>query len=282
MNRLPYAFSWWLDVVSPGWEALVKDNYEAVMPLTVKCKLGIHYLYQPPLTQQLGVFSNEISTAAHIDDFLMAIPKKYSFISIQLNSINKPGNPDFQYSVRNNFTLDLSASYFNLAAGYNRSCVRNLQKAFNAGLSIDKGPKPIDYTRFVYNNLYKKLSGIQKSFYTTLQNIVNVSLNNGYGTLLGVYSRNGELLTAGWFVIHSGRCLSLVWASSPLGKKDNANFFLADYMIRTNADTNLIFDFTGSNLPGVAYFNSGFGAVKNTYPALKVNRLPWPVRLFKR
>ncbi|MBK8472915.1 MAG: hypothetical protein IPL33_12555 [Sphingobacteriales bacterium] len=33
-NSLPYAYSWYLDIVAPHWDALVTDDYSAVMPLT--------------------------------------------------------------------------------------------------------------------------------------------------------------------------------------------------------------------------------------------------------
>jgi hypothetical protein len=59
-NALVYAESWYLDIVSPHWEALVADDYEYVMPLPVKRKFGIPFLVQPPLSQQLGVFSLHI------------------------------------------------------------------------------------------------------------------------------------------------------------------------------------------------------------------------------
>ena len=59
VNSLPYAASWWLDVVSPGWEALVSEDYRSVMPLTWHKKLGVYYLYQPYLTQQLGILQAE-------------------------------------------------------------------------------------------------------------------------------------------------------------------------------------------------------------------------------
>ena len=42
-----YARSWYLDIVHPGWEALVEDGYFAVMPLTGGKKFGVNYLYQP-------------------------------------------------------------------------------------------------------------------------------------------------------------------------------------------------------------------------------------------
>lgn len=88
VNRLPYAVSWWLDVVSPGWEALVSDDYRSVMPLTWHKKLGIYYLYQPYLTQQLGIFSTQVITPEETGRFLAAIPGKFRYADIHLNTMN--------------------------------------------------------------------------------------------------------------------------------------------------------------------------------------------------
>ena len=46
-NGLVYVLSWFLDIVSPDWDALVYGDYEVVMPLTYRNKLGVKYLYQP-------------------------------------------------------------------------------------------------------------------------------------------------------------------------------------------------------------------------------------------
>jgi len=47
MNRLIYAESVYLDHMAVNWDAIVLNDYEAVMPLPWKKKLGIRYLYQP-------------------------------------------------------------------------------------------------------------------------------------------------------------------------------------------------------------------------------------------
>ncbi|HEU4717664.1 MAG TPA: hypothetical protein VFU15_07515, partial [Bacteroidia bacterium] len=56
-NGIIYAYSWYLDVVSPGWEALADEKYETVMPLTWAKKMSVRYLRTPFFVQQLGVFS---------------------------------------------------------------------------------------------------------------------------------------------------------------------------------------------------------------------------------
>src|ERR1019366_1761696 len=76
VNSAIYAYSWYLDIVSPGWEALVAADYKTVMPLTQNSKYGINYLRQPFFTQQLGVFSTSELTEAILTDFLTAIPEK--------------------------------------------------------------------------------------------------------------------------------------------------------------------------------------------------------------
>ena len=282
VNRLPYAYAWWLDIVSPGWEALVQDDYIAIMPLNRNRKLGIGYLFQPYLTQQLGVFSPDAKTPEETGRFLAAIPAKYSFIDIQLNTMNDPVNAGFHFKARMNYTLNLTPAYLQLSAHYHRNCRRNIQKAIHTGLRVKPGPGPSVFTRFIERNLDKKASEIRKNLYPVLQRITNASIQNGTGEILGVYKRNGDLLAAGWFVTGAGRCLFEVCASTREGKENKAMYMLVDHVIREKSESGLIFDFTGSNIPGVAYFNAGFGASKSTYLAAKRNLLPWPLKVFKK
>ena len=73
-NVMLYAYSWYLDIVSPNWVALIKGDYKVVFPLPAKKKLGVSYISQPLFTQQLGLFSYDNSKS--IEEFLSAIPKK--------------------------------------------------------------------------------------------------------------------------------------------------------------------------------------------------------------
>jgi hypothetical protein len=280
-NRMPYALSWWLDAVCPHWEALVMDDYLAVMPLTRNRKMGIHYLYQPFFTQQLGVFCTGECRSDTVDQFLESIPRHFRYIEIQMNSRNHPCQPVFRYSSRKNCTLSLSPSYLNLAANYHRNCRRNIQKALQEGLSVRSGPPPSVFTRFIHRNLHDRLSIKGKTFYRVLQRITSATLHNGSGEILGVYDHNGSLLAAGWFVQAAGRYTFLVCASTPKGKTRQAMFLLVDHAIRKKAGSELIFDFAGSNHPGIQYFNLGFGAEADVYTAVKRNILSWPFRLLK-
>ena len=48
------------------------------------------------------------------------------------------------------------------------------------------------------------------------------------------------------------------------------------------AGKDLILDFEGSDIETLALFYNGFGAVKENYPIVRWNRLPWWMRWTKR
>ncbi len=62
-NGLVYVYSFYLDHMAKYWDALVLNDYEAVMPLTWNKKYAVHYLFQPFLTAQLGLFGKNINAS---------------------------------------------------------------------------------------------------------------------------------------------------------------------------------------------------------------------------
>ena len=55
-NSRIYANIWHLDRTAIVWDALVYGDYKFVMPLPIRNKFGISYVYQPLFCQQLGIF----------------------------------------------------------------------------------------------------------------------------------------------------------------------------------------------------------------------------------
>ena len=61
-NGLIYSYSFYLDTMAKHWDALIMNDYEAVMPLTWNKKYGVYYLYQPFLCASLGLFGNNLTS----------------------------------------------------------------------------------------------------------------------------------------------------------------------------------------------------------------------------
>ena len=64
-------------------------------------------------------------------------------------------------------------------------------------------------------------------------------------------------------------------SSSDMGKENRAMFVLMDRLIEFSRSSYPVFDFEGSNLPGVARFFEGFGAVKTVYPRIVKTKFPF-------
>ena len=137
-NGLIYATSFYLDHMATHWDALVLNDYEAVMPLTWNRKYGIKYLFQPFLTAQLGVFGNQL-TSTLTGAFIKAIPTSFRYIDISLNSGNHLPPKTGRTILRKNYLLDLSKPYEELTTGYNENTRRNVKKAAQARCRIEKG-----------------------------------------------------------------------------------------------------------------------------------------------
>ena len=92
------------------WDALVLNDYEAVMPLTWNKKYGIAYLYQPFLTAQLGVFGKNISGEL-LEAFLTGYSSKIPLLGFLPESPECFHVKKFSLYQRKNYILDLDKPY---------------------------------------------------------------------------------------------------------------------------------------------------------------------------
>ncbi|HEU4902656.1 MAG TPA: hypothetical protein VFT06_07675, partial [Flavisolibacter sp.] len=132
-----YAYSFYLDTMTGDWDALVLNDYEAVMPLPWRRKWGISYLYQPFLTAQLGVFGNGLS-AETVASFLRAVPAKFRYWDFSLNHHNVFGGTGFPLHERMNYVLPLSSPYEAIYKGYRENIRRNIKKSTDFGCTVTK------------------------------------------------------------------------------------------------------------------------------------------------
>ena len=278
-NSRIYANIWHLDRTAIVWDALVYGDYEFVLPLPVRQKFGFSYIYQPLFCQQLGIFPEP--TAFIAAEFYKLLFDKFRYIDIHLNarnpSIQKKEELDFL--PRHNYLLDLQYNYKSLERSYSTNTKRNIAKTDKNNLQYISGIRLEDYLAFKNANLNDKVS---KKNIEKLKSIIAFGQYKGIGEIYGVYSTENEMCAAVYFCRWKNRVIYLNAATSEKGKKLGAMYFLVDNFIRANAERNLMLDFEGSMIPGVARFYGGFGATPETYFQLKFNRLPLPFKWLKR
>lgn len=279
-NRRVYAFSWYLDLVSPGWDALVADNYTCVFPLTHKRKWTISYLAQPFFTQQLGVFCSKDEIAEReIADFIQAIPPEFKFIEIHLNAKNSYAGKAGETAMRTNYELDLSPAVEDLTRKYAQNTRRNIRKATESEIMISRTTGVDELIGLFRENFGKKEGKLKDHHYLTLRRLIVHCLVHHMGYILASKTKEGLLSAGAFFLFDQSRVYFLFAASSPEARENGAMFYLIDHFIAEKAGSNLILDFEGGNDPNLGRFYRSFGAVEVHYPALTVNRLSRVVEL---
>lgn len=278
-NGLIYAFSFYLDTMSKHWDALVLNDYEAVMPLTWNKKYGIRYLYQPFLTAQSGVFGKKI-TGEQVDLFIQAIPGSFRFIDISLNSNNASGNLEGVSISRSNYVLDLSKPYETLFQNYRENIRRNIKKALQLGCVIQKGFDAEKVILLAVQQM-KSHGNEEADNIERFRKLYQYLHARQMATTYGVFTAQNELLASCVFFFSHNRAYYILVGNHPNGKTTGASHALIDAFIKDHAGKNMLLDFEGSDIRNLAFFYSSFGAVHEIYPAIKINRLPFYLRWMK-
>lgn len=279
-NGLVYAYSFYLDRMAKNWDALVLNDYEAVMPLTWNKKYGIHYLYQPPFAACLGVFGKNIP-AEVFGDFLNAVPGKFSYWDIYLNSRNLFSVPGFNLYERMNYVLDLGKRYEDLYAAYRDNIKRNIKKAAQSGLSIKKNiaaSEAIELSR----KQSREFASLPGKDFANFEQLYSSLYQNEKATTYGVYMKENELLAAAVFFFSHNRAYYIMAGNDPNGRTLGASHALINAFIKDHAGQDLLLDFEGSDIPSLAHFYNSFGAKEEKYSAVKLNRLPAPFKWLKK
>lgn len=272
-NGNAYAYSWYLDIIFPGWGALVEEDYVRVMPLPIKTKYTVSYCYQPFFAQQLGVFSVSLLTPDIVTDFIKQIPASVKLIDLNLNSLSAPDVGVYPVGESVNYLLDLIYEYPRIESKYKSNTKRNLKTALKSQLSLSKSLNHEEIITLFRNNRGQEVSKWGDEQYKTLSHLMYTAIFQGKGITYGVYNNFNELVSGAFFLKDNHRLIFLFSGTSGEGRETSALTFLIDSVIKEYSPSKLILDFEGSNNANLARFYAGFGAKETHYYRLKMNRL---------
>jgi hypothetical protein len=280
-QAIPYALSWFLNVVSPNWEALVFDDYKAIMPLTCKKKIGIKYLAQPFFTQQSGIFGNNLNSQL-IQKFLSKIDKSYAYIEINLNEANTIFlNGNLKTSSQKNILLDLSKPYELLFKGFSENTKRMIKKAEKNSIYICDEKETNDLIALFKITKGKTLKHLDNKAYQILKTLIKTAQENIDVKVKKVY-KDKELLGGAIFFEFNNRIIFFFSALHDKGKQVGAMHYLISEIIKINSGKNKLLDFEGSNNLNLARFYMSFGSKEIVYLRYKNNNLPYPIKWIKK
>lgn len=273
---LVFAQSFYLNATCPDWGALVVGDYESVFPITAKKKLGYEYFPQPPFTSQLGVFGKVNPEVEKI--FLEYILQNYSLIEIELNATNKIQSEFI--TPKNTFLY----AYSNGANKQNQNTKRNIARAKEAELKVVQVHKNEIFSLssscldpFLSDTLH--LSKIEVQIFNDL---IKSADKQNYLYTFKVTNQENAIKALGHFICNGKHALFLKGTNFDRSDNSGSMHLLMQYAIEFFSDKASFFDFGGgSNSKGLADFYKGFGGEIMEYSFLRVNKLPWLIKLIK-
>jgi len=275
----PYGFSWYLDIMCPGWEALIDDEYDSVFPLPVHKKYGIRYIATPIFLRQLGAYSPDKTLQKATNEFVEYMPEFYRLVDLCIGQ--RIDNDSFKVILKSNYELDLSKSYNRLWDNFSAHCRRNIEKSCKKKPEIVSDVEPDELIDLFILNKGKEIRGIKPGDYRRLKELMNFCVKNNRGRIIGVRSGKGKLLFGIFLVEVKGSKTMLFVVNTPQSREKRFGYYVVNELIRESASSKTILDFAGSSIPSIAAFMESFGSRNVPFYRIYRNRLVWPIRMFK-
>ncbi len=296
-NGLIYALSWYLNIVSPGWDAIVKVTdgiYELVMPLPVARKFGIRFLKQPILTQQLGVFSPEpisADTWQQIRELLrqnFRVISRYAFNTANQESL-KLEIPGVICQTYPTYHLDLHKTYAEIFGGYKKARKWRVNQAKKNALTVKPAENITTLFELFETHTAGKIYGFVGEGYTykLVQELYAQAKATNTGEIYEVLNEHNEVLAMAFFTFFNRKIIYLFSTTTEVGRKLGAIPFLLDAMFEKYAGSGYTFDFEAPRPDGhgakpIIDFYESFGPAKVFFVTLSFEDLPLPLKLLKQ
>lgn len=264
-NGLIYAQYDYLDHMCDHWSGLVVGDYEAIMPLPWRRKYGFRYYYIPPFIQQLG-FIGDTSLLRSLQEELIQKIRGYAWYGdLHLNFSNHVLASELHCKNRTNFIIDLNRSYFEIYKDYHPD-LKNLiykipQEHFQYSSDHDF-KQVIDRYQQQYGQRMPHLSAHD---FIRLGELCKFYNERKQCIIRSTQSVDGQVLSETLLLRDQRRIYHLLNTTFPKGRDLHSNHWLMDQILREYANHDLIFDFEGSDLPGVKSFYKKFGGHVQPY-----------------
>ena len=265
-NGIVFAYSWYLDIVSYNWEALVFDDYKAVMPLTSIYSYGFNKIVQPNYAPQLGVFTINRLDVDIVNSFLSAIPKKFKSIHLNLNSFNKVTHNKFTIKNGIIYELDLIVPYNSLHKKFTKETKHKIKELELNKVNVTRHVNLRDLLQLKKDSSEKLLSF---EHLNKLRRIIPFCINNNVGETYGAYNDKNELVAGAFFIKSHQKVTCLLHACSNEGKEIGADYAIFNNFIKENAEKNYTLNFGDYYIAEKENIGRCFNAVPVNFYKLK-------------
>lgn len=275
----PWPYSWYLDIMSPGWEALIDDDYDSVFPIPARQRFGIKYIITPAFVRQLGAYSPDKPPDEVIDEFLHFLPDFFKFID--LNIAGRPVEASFKITEKTYYWLDLAGSYEKIFENFSPQCKRNIESSLKKGIELTTDIKPDELVDLFLHDSRNRIKGLIPRDFQRLRDLMNFCIINRKGKISGVRDGRKKLIFGLFSIDIKGDKTIIFEVSTAKSIEKRIGYYTINEIIKSMAGAHHKLDFAGYYNPSSAVFLESFGSVTSSYYRLYRNRLLWPVPVLR-
>ena len=277
-NGLVYSRYEYLQYMCDEWFGLVVNDYDTVMALPLRSKWGWRYTYMPAFTQQLGLIGN----THHTSDSIAQLQAFIRYGSPYLNFGNAALAHQLQAKPLSNYIIPLQQPYSTIRNSYKKGVEYSITKAAKAHACYTTD-NDVEAAIELYQQSHShKMQHVQPQDYLRFTQLCQQWQTQGNVLIRKVVNEEQELLSLALLLKDNKRYYNIINYTTEQGRKLEANYLLYDNLLQEFAGQNMLFDFEGSDLPGVKSFYEKFGAINQPYYHWHFNNLPFWLRWFKK
>jgi lipid II:glycine glycyltransferase (peptidoglycan interpeptide bridge formation enzyme) len=289
-NGVVYACSWYLNIVSPGWHALVKmqgNEYKLVFPVTHFKKFGFSYIKQPDFANELGIFGNELLiTEKDLSEVIDILKAKFKLISSYIFNVSnshyfKNRFLDIKVEEVTHFRLKVDKDPKDIVANFEKYTRKNIRQALKQNLQISDEDYIEDLILMFKENTADRIyGGVSEIQYKILTRLYQEASRRRLGLTLMVkhYSKN----IGGVFLLEFKNTIYYLFSTvNEEGRLRNANSLII-YKILENKDSNCLFlDFGAAGSEGVRNYKRNLSTEEIKCYQISYNNLPSILKFLK-
>jgi len=277
---------WWLDVVSPGWQAAVVHNGNlpaGIWPYPAEQRLGVQLLRTPLLTPYLGPYifvppdmkeskhdGFEHDTIAALLQQLPGAPVWHMAMPPGLKQAGLFSSAGLDIQVKQTFLIDLLPSQEALFANLKDSIRRNIRTAAKE-ITITSDAAYLSQLFDLQKNTLDNKQVAQAHTLQQMQKLMEACITNNAGALW-VAKKGDEVQAIIWNVWDAQTSYYFMGAkNASQGDFTAMSALLWQAISEAKKRGNTIFDMEGSMDPGVERFFRGMGGQRELYMVLKKN-----------
>ena len=268
------AMSWYLDACCSDWGALIMGDYRTVIPLPLRKKFGIAYVYPPFFAPRLGVLGEKI-TASELDTALHFASKKFKWIDLIFSPDTDINTSNYQCFTHRVCTLDLQNSYDVLQKNYHKKHIYNCNRSQEGHLTFVQNANIEDVISLFSRNMGEnKQVGYRAKDYRELKDLVVLLQSKNAIEVVGVEDNEKKLCAGAFFTHRFGKYNFLFSGREQTKIQNRSMYFLLDNFILQHAQSAVSLQINGSNNDQLAKFYAGFGTQEHQSHQITIEKLP--------